>query len=67
MQDLVVELQKAIKNDGRTLYRLAKDAGLRYSVLHRFATNERPGISLVTVAKLLETLGYELRIGAKRR
>ena len=61
MQDLIATLQAAIERDPRTLYRIAKDCDLRYSVVHRFATGERLGISLVTAAKLCETLGLELR------
>ncbi len=61
MQDLIAILQRAIERDPRTLYRIAKDAELRYSVVHRFATGERLGISLVTAAKLCQALGLELR------
>lgn len=61
MQDLIGYLQRAIRDDGRSLYRLAKDAELRYSVVHRFATGERIGINLVTAAKLCKTLRLELR------
>ncbi len=67
MQDLIKVLQKAIKDDGRTLYAVAKDAGLRYSVVHRFARGERVGISLVTAAKLCQTLGLELQAVKRRR
>ena len=61
MQDLVKELRQAIRHDGRTLYAIAKDAGIAYSVLHRFARGQRVGVSLVSAAKLLQALGYELR------
>ena len=61
MQDLIAELQQAMENDGRSLYAIAKAAGLRYSVVHRFARGERLGISLVSAAKLLKAMGYELR------
>ena len=61
MQDLRAEIQKAMERDGRTLYAIAKDAGLSYSVVHRFARGDRVSVSLVTAAKLLKTLGYELR------
>jgi predicted transcriptional regulator len=61
MQDLIKELQRAIRQDGRSLYRLAQDAKLPYAGLHRFVNGKRVGINLVTAAKLLATLGYELR------
>jgi hypothetical protein len=67
MQDLIVELQQAIRKDGRSLYAIAKAADLRYSVVHRFARGERVGISLVSAAKLLQALGYELRQTGKAR
>ena len=67
MKDLIGELQRAIRADGRSLYAIAKEAELAYSVVHRFATGERVGISLPTAARLLDVLGYELRrIGEKK-
>lgn len=66
-QDLIAILRRAIERDPRTLYRIAKDCSLRYSVIHRFATAERTGISLVTAAKLCETLGLQLRQARQRR
>jgi DNA-binding phage protein len=59
-QDLIGVLRRAIKRDPRTMYAIAKDCGLRYSVVHRFTTSERTAISLVTAAKLCATLGLKL-------
>ncbi len=67
MQDLIKVLRIAIKRDPRSMYAVAKDSGLRYSVVHRFATGERVGISLVTTAKLCKTLELELRPKQKGR
>ena len=61
MQDLIKILRTAIERDGRTLYRIAKDAGMPYGGLHRFVTAERTAINLVTAAKLCRVLGLELR------
>ena len=61
MQDFAAILRKAIERDGRSLYMIAKDVGLRYSILHRFATSERTRIDIVTAQKLCDTLGLELR------
>ena len=38
---LTEQLRDAIESSGLTLYRIAKDAGIPYAVLHRFATSER--------------------------
>ena len=67
MQDLIKVLRRAIEKDSRSKYAIAKDSGLRYSVVHRFTTGERVGISLVTTAKLCKTLGLELRPKQKGR
>jgi len=61
MQDLIAVIRKAIDKDKRSLYRIAKDSELRYSVVHRFATGERTAINVVTAAKLCKVLGLELR------
>ena len=61
MQDLIKTLRAAIKRDERTLYRIAKDAEMPYSGLHRFVRAERTAINLVTAARLCKTLGLELK------
>jgi ribosome-binding protein aMBF1 (putative translation factor) len=64
MQNFAAIIRKAIEKDTRSLYAIAKDVGLRYSILHRFATGERTAINIVTAEKLCDTLGLEL--GRKR-
>lgn len=54
-------MRAAIDADPRSLYRLAKDATLPYSTVHRFATRERTELNLRTASVLCETLGLELR------
>jgi DNA-binding Xre family transcriptional regulator len=61
--DLAKVIQRAIKRDGRSLYRLAIDAGLPYATVHRFANGEREGITLHTASRLCEPLGLELKPG----
>ncbi len=60
-QDLSAIIRAAIERDGRSLYQLAKDCGLRYSVLHRFARGEREKINIVTASAICGELGLELR------
>lgn len=60
-QDLAAIIREAIELDGRSLYQLARDAGLRYSVLHRFARGERQKINIDTASALCGELGLELR------
>jgi len=57
--DLTDQLRDAIKNSGATLYRIAKDSGVPYVVLHRFASGERQ-IKLDTADKLAAYFGMKL-------
>lgn len=59
-------IRAAIDEDPRTLYRLAKDAKLPYSTVHRFSTRERTELGLRTASVLCQTLGLELQ-PAKRK
>lgn len=63
--DITEQLRKAVKESGETVYRVAKNSGVDYSVLLRFMAKER-GVSLMTAAKLAEGLGLELRPKGKR-
>lgn len=60
MQDMIDAIRTAIRTDGRTLYRIAKDAKLPYATVHRFARSERTDLVLTTAARLCKTLGLEL-------
>lgn len=64
---MITTLQKAIRNDPRSLYQLARDAGLRYSVVHPLATGEQTNPTANTLNKLAAALGYELRLVRKGR
>jgi plasmid maintenance system antidote protein VapI len=52
-------LQTAIESDGRTFYRLGKEAGVSPEVISRFVAGERD-IRLATASKLADVLGLEL-------
>ena len=52
-------LRRAIRDSGRTLYRVAKDSGIPYATLHRFMSGER-SISLRALDKLSAYLGLQL-------
>lgn len=54
------QLKQAVADSGQTLYRVAKDSGVDYSVLIRFMAGER-SIGLETAGKLAAYLGLELR------
>jgi plasmid maintenance system antidote protein VapI len=56
---LTNQLLAAIENSGATLYRIAKDSGVHYVVLHRFAHGERQ-IKLDTADKLAAYFGMRL-------
>ena len=61
---LIRALRAAIERDKRTLYRLAKDAGLPYGTVHRFARKERTELGLRTASAICDALGLHL---VKRR
>lgn len=61
---MIKQLKQAVKDSGQTLYRVAKDSGVDYSVLLRFMAGER-GMNLDTAAKLVDYLGLELRKAGK--
>lgn len=65
--NVIRELRTAIKEDGRSLYKLAKDAGLRYSVVHPLATGDKDNPTIETMNKLAAALGYDLRLIRKGR
>ena len=58
--DLTADIKKAIEKDGRSLYAIAKDAEVAYSVLHRFVSGDRT-VNLDTASKIASALGLELR------
>ena len=59
-------LQTAIADDGRTFYRLGKDADVSPEIISRFVAGERD-IRLATASKLADVLGFELRSRKKTR
>ena len=65
--NVIRELRAAIKADKRSLYQLAKDAGLRYSVVHPLANGDKDNPTVETMNKLAAALGYDLRLIRKGR
>lgn len=53
------QFREAIASSGLTLYRIAKDAGIVYPVLHRFASGERD-LTLETASRLADYFGMRL-------
>ena len=56
-------LVKAFKASGKTVYRVAKDAGIKPEMLARFLSGERD-LRLSSAEKVFEALGLELRAKA---
>ncbi len=58
-------IRKAAIADGRSIFILARDANVPYSVLYRFIkgdkTGHRQGLTLMTADKLAKALNLELR------
>ena len=58
-------LREAFSSDDRSIYQLARDADVPYPVLYRFIKGDRNGrkrsLDLITVDKLADALGFELR------
>ena len=59
------ELRKAIERDKRTIPNLADDCGVGKSILSRFTRSLRT-ITLPTAEKILEALGFEVRLVRKK-
>ena len=59
-QSLSGVVQRAIRADGRSLYRIAKDSDVAVAVLQRFMSGER-GITLRTADRICPVIGLELR------
>ena len=53
------QLREAIENSGVSLYRVAKDSGVSWSVLHRFVNRERD-MKLASAEKVAEVFGMRL-------
>ena len=59
-EDIAEVLRKAIENDERSYYRLAKDCGVSHTVLIRFVAGERD-IVLGTAGRICRALGLTLK------
>ena len=57
--DLVKDLKQAIRDSGKTHYRIAADAGIRPAIIDRFMSGERD-MRLTTAAKVANALGLML-------
>lgn len=63
--DLAKLLQDAVKSDGRTRYRIAKDAGVPYSAVHRLESGQR-AVRLDYAGRLMDVLGLSV-VKSKRK
>lgn len=59
-------IRKALRTDGRSLYRLAKDAGIDVAPLQRFMKADST-LRLPTAEKLCRVIGLDLCPVKKRR
>ncbi len=59
-EDIAEVLRKAIEDDERSYYRLAKDCGVSHTVLIRFVAGERD-IVLGTAGRICGALGLKLK------
>lgn len=53
------QFRQVIEDSGLSLYRIAKDSGIAYQVLHRFARGERD-LTLETASRLADYFGMRL-------
>ena len=60
------QIRAAVERDGRSVYALARDAGVSAIQIWRFLRNER-GLTTAVVDRLCEALGLELRPTRPRR
>jgi hypothetical protein len=54
------QLRDAIRDSGKTFYRIGKDAGVKPEIVARFVRGERD-VRAETFAKIADALGMELR------
>ena len=54
-------IRAAVERDGRSLYAIAKAAGVTYQAFHPFVRGHREDIALSTADKLCRVLGLVLR------
>jgi len=59
-------LKRCIAESGESLYRIAKDAGIDYATVHRFA-NENRDARLSVIQRLADYFDLELCPRVKRR
>ncbi len=64
--DIQEQLRRAIKRDSRSLYALARDAGLGIGPLQRFVAREH-GMTLTSAEKLATALGLVLTLTPAER
>lgn len=58
---MLSKLTELIKKDKRSLYRLSKDSGVEYSLIHNIVHNkEKKSIRLDTAFKLADALGVDV-------
>ena len=60
-RSLSEQLHEAVKASGLSLYRIAKDSGLSYAIVHRFMSNGR-GITLETAERLIQGLNLTVAL-----
>jgi transcriptional regulator with XRE-family HTH domain len=60
------EIKAIMDEKGVTAYRLSKGTGIDKAALSRFFSGER-GMSVESIDKLLDYLGYEMTIRKKRK
>jgi len=64
-QSMTEILREAFHADGRSIYQMGRDADIPYPALYRFIKGDKTGrkwsLNLITVEKLAEALGLELR------
>lgn len=66
MAEILDRLRQAIREGGKTRYRLAQESGIDESALSRLMSGER-GLSIEAAEKLAETLGLEIIIRPVKR
>ena len=60
MPKLSEVIRRSMKNSGLSLYRIAKDTGVGYTIVHGFYHGDR-GLRLSSAEVLAEYLGLELQ------
>lgn len=65
--NIVEELRIELNRSSKSMYRLAKDSGIPFPVLHRIAKGQRTNMTAATLEQLAAAIGLRLELRPIRK